>query len=54
MNTRYNVWVEVYDGILALLNHRNRTSWTFKTAVKYAEEHSVKFGCKCTVKQEEN
>lgn len=38
MSTKYNVWITNQDGERSLLSYRNRTSWTFRTALKYAEE----------------
>lgn len=54
MKKRYNVWITDQDGKRSLLSYRNRTSWTFKTAIKYAFEFVDLHECLCTVVVEED
>lgn len=45
---RYYVWITDEDGNISMFEHRKRTSWTFKTAVRYAEEFIELHGAHCT------
>ena len=38
MSTQYNVWITEKDGTRYMLSLRNRTAWSLRTAIKYAEE----------------
>jgi hypothetical protein len=49
MSIKYNVWITNHDGERTLLSYRNRTSWTFRTAMKYADEFVEIHGCLCSV-----
>lgn len=46
---KYCVWCYIDGTTWALLSHRNKTEWSFKTAVKYAEEFSIKHKTRCKV-----
>lgn len=45
---RYYVWITDSEGNRSMLEYRNRRSWTFKTAVRYAEEFIELHGAHCT------
>lgn len=49
MKTRYNVWITDQDGKRSMLSYRNRTAWTFRTAIKHAEDFVEKYGYRCSV-----
>jgi predicted site-specific integrase-resolvase len=51
---KYNVWITDHDGKRSMLTHRDKTAWTFRTAIKYAEEFVDLHGCLCTVVVEED
>ena len=38
MSKKYNVWIIDEEGKRSLLEYRNRTAWSFRTAMKHAEE----------------
>jgi hypothetical protein len=44
MSNKYNVWITDQDGNRSLLTYRDRTAWTFRTAIKHAEDFVEKFG----------
>ena len=49
MSKKYNVWLTDEDGNRSMLTYRDRTAWTFRTAIKHAEDFVEKFGCRCSV-----
>lgn len=49
MSKKYNVWITDQDGKRSMLSYRDRTAWTFRTAIKHAEEFVEKFGYCCAV-----
>lgn len=49
MSKKYNVWITDMDGNRSLLTYRDRTAWTFRTALKHAEDFVEKFGYHCSV-----
>lgn len=49
---KYCVRITKADGTFGgYLSHRDRTEWSFRTAMKYAEEFVLKHGGKATVQQ---
>jgi hypothetical protein len=48
MSTMYHVWITDSEGNRSLLEYRNRIAWTFKTAIKHAEEFIELHGAQCT------
>jgi hypothetical protein len=49
---KFNIRITKADGTDGgYLSHRNRMEWSFKTAVKHAEEFVYKHGGKATVVQ---
>ena len=49
MSKKYNVWVTDENGQRSLLTYRNRTAWTFRTAIKHAEDFVERYGCRYSV-----
>ena len=48
---RYWVRVQLANGGSAVLQHRNRTEWTKKTAMKHANAFFINHGCICYVEE---
>jgi hypothetical protein len=48
MSQMYHVWITDTEGNRSLLEYRNRSAWTFKTAIKHAEEFIELHGAHCT------
>jgi hypothetical protein len=44
----YHVWIIDAEGNTGMLEYRKRRAWTFKTAIKYAEEFKELHGAQST------